>query len=87
MTSLLMALPPDCVRTGSRVVAFEETAGDVRVELADGNEVRGDLLVGADGLRSATRERQARQARRQRLQPERVRARHRGAPRVLDRLR
>jgi salicylate hydroxylase len=55
MTSLLMALPPECVRTGSRVVAFEETATDVRVELASGEEVRGDLLVGADGLRSATR--------------------------------
>ena len=34
MTSLLLALPPECVRTGSRVVAFEETADDVRVELA-----------------------------------------------------
>ena len=55
MTSLLLALPPECVRTGSRVVAFEETARDVRVELADGGEVRGDLLVGADGLRSQTR--------------------------------
>src|SRR5580692_1526373 len=55
--SLLMALPPECVRTGSRVVAFEETARDVRVELAGGEEVRGDLLVGADGLRSATRKR------------------------------
>ena len=39
MTSLLMALPPECVRTGSRVVGFEETARDVRVELA---ERRGD---------------------------------------------
>jgi salicylate hydroxylase len=60
MTSLLTALPPECVRTGSRVVAFEETAHDVRVELAGGEvaggeELRGDLLVGADGLRSATR--------------------------------
>jgi len=60
MTSLLMALPPECVRTGSRVVAFEETAHDVRVELAGGEvaggeEIRGDLLVGADGVRSATR--------------------------------
>jgi salicylate hydroxylase len=55
LTSLLMALPPECVRTGSRVVAFEETARDVRVELASGEEVRGDLLVGADGLGSATR--------------------------------
>ena len=55
LTSLLMALPAGCVRTGSRVVAFEETERDVRVELAGGEEVRGDLLVGADGLRSATR--------------------------------
>ena len=55
MTSLLRALPPDCVRTGSRVVAFEETAADVRVELEGGEELRGDLLVGADGLRSRIR--------------------------------
>ena len=56
LTSLLMALPPECVRTGSRVIAFEETARDVRVELANGEDVRGDLLVGADGLRSQTRQ-------------------------------
>jgi len=55
LTSLLMALPAECVRTGSRVVAIEETPPDVRVALADGTEVRGDLLVGADGLRSQTR--------------------------------
>lgn len=55
LSSLLAPLPPGCVRTGSRVVAFEETDRDVRVELANGEEVRGDLLVGADGLRSATR--------------------------------
>jgi salicylate hydroxylase len=55
MASLLRALPPECVRTGSRVVAYEETTRDVRVELAGGEEVRGDLLVGADGLRSQIR--------------------------------
>lgn len=55
LTSLLNALPPECVRTGSRVVAFTQTAHDVRVELENGEEARGDLLVGADGLRSATR--------------------------------
>jgi len=55
LSSLLAALPPECVRTGSRVVAFEETPHDVRVELGNGEEVRGDLLVGADGLRSQTR--------------------------------
>lgn len=55
LSSLLAPLPPECVRTGSRVVAYEETGRDVRVELANGEEVRGDLLVGADGLRSQTR--------------------------------
>jgi salicylate hydroxylase len=50
LTSLLAALPAECVRTGGRVVAFEETARDVRVELGCGEEVRGDLLVGADDL-------------------------------------
>jgi salicylate hydroxylase len=60
MTSLLRALPPECVRTGSRVIAFEETGHDVRVELAGGEvaggeELRGDLLIGADGLRSQIR--------------------------------
>jgi 2-polyprenyl-6-methoxyphenol hydroxylase-like FAD-dependent oxidoreductase/acetyl esterase/lipase len=55
LSSLLAALPPECVRTGSRVVGFEETGRDVRVQLESGAEVRGDLLVGADGLRSATR--------------------------------
>ena len=55
LSSLLAPLPPESVRTGSRVVAFEDTGRDVRVELANGEEVRGDLLVGADGLRSQTR--------------------------------
>ncbi|HET6193830.1 MAG TPA: FAD-dependent monooxygenase, partial [Trebonia sp.] len=55
LSSLLAPLPPESVRTGSRVVAFEDTGRDVRVELATGEEVRGDLLVGADGLRSQTR--------------------------------
>ena len=55
LTSLLLALPPECVRVGCRVVGYEETGDDVRVELAGGEEVRGDLLVGADGLRSAIR--------------------------------
>jgi salicylate hydroxylase len=55
MTSLLDAIPAECVRTGSRVVGFEQTRSDVRVELENGQEIRGDLLVGADGLRSQIR--------------------------------
>ena len=55
LASLLEPLPSECVRLSSRVVAFEEGAGEVAVHLESGEELRGDLLVGADGLRSATR--------------------------------
>jgi salicylate hydroxylase len=55
LESLLRALPPEAVRAGSRVVAFEETDHDIAVELDSGEEIRGDLLVGADGLNSRVR--------------------------------
>jgi len=55
LASLLEPLPPECVRVASRVVALEQTPDDVGVQLESGEEIRGDLLVGADGLRSTTR--------------------------------
>jgi salicylate hydroxylase len=55
LQSLLRSLPPDAVRAGSRVVALEETDHDVAVELESGEEIRGDLLIGADGLHSRVR--------------------------------
>jgi len=55
LASLLGPLPAECVRTGSRVVGLEETPLDVRVQLDTGEEFSGDLLVGADGLRSQVR--------------------------------
>lgn len=55
LASLLEPLPPECVRVASRVVAIEQTPEDVGVQLESGEELRGDLLVGADGLRSTTR--------------------------------
>ncbi len=55
LRSLLEALPADSVRVASRVVGFEQTGEDVRVQLETGEELRGDLLVGADGLRSTVR--------------------------------
>ncbi len=55
LESLLRSLPPDSVRARSRVVAVEETDRDVAVELDSGEVIRGDLLVGADGLNSTVR--------------------------------
>ena len=43
------------VHTGQEVVDYEHLATGVRVRLASGETVEGDLLVGADGLHSAVR--------------------------------
>ena len=48
-------LKKDVIRLGSRVAGFEETATGVRVRLANGDTESGDLLIGADGVKSAVR--------------------------------
>ncbi len=52
---LLEALPPGILRHGSGVVHAEQDAGGVSAHLADGTRVAGDVLIGADGLRSTIR--------------------------------
>ncbi|HEY7239371.1 MAG TPA: FAD-dependent monooxygenase [Burkholderiales bacterium] len=49
------ALKKNAVRLDSRVAGFEETPGEVRVRLTSGEIIRCDLLVGADGVKSAVR--------------------------------
>ncbi|WP_245666671.1 FAD-dependent monooxygenase [Actinomadura latina] len=53
-------LGPDAVRTGHRLVGFEQDARGVRAQFSDSAggtrpSVRGDVLVGADGIHSAVR--------------------------------
>ncbi|MEV4069897.1 FAD-dependent oxidoreductase [Nonomuraea fuscirosea] len=43
------------IRFGTTITAVEQDADTVRVSLSDGGTERADLLVGADGLHSATR--------------------------------
>ena len=45
----------DCVEFGKEFVQFETTSDGVKVQFADGSEVEGCLLVGADGARSRVR--------------------------------
>jgi 2-polyprenyl-6-methoxyphenol hydroxylase-like FAD-dependent oxidoreductase len=45
----------DRLHAGSPVVSYVEDADGVTATLADGSTVRGDVLVGADGIRSAVR--------------------------------
>lgn len=45
-------LKPDLIRLGRKAVGFSETDHGVTLHLSDGTSVEGDVLVGADGLKS-----------------------------------
>ncbi|KAI0870017.1 FAD-dependent monooxygenase [Hypoxylon argillaceum] len=45
----------DCIKTSARVASIEETDGHVVVTASDGFSVTADIIVGADGVRSAVR--------------------------------
>ncbi len=53
--ALLNALPAATYRFGKRLTRVEQDADSVTAIFADGSSERGDLLVGADGVRSTVR--------------------------------
>jgi len=53
--ALLDALPADKHRLGKRLIRVEQSGDEVTALFADGASERGDLLVGADGIRSTVR--------------------------------
>ncbi|KCZ93281.1 FAD-dependent monooxygenase [Hyphomonas johnsonii] len=56
LSDSLQARAPGCIRLGARVEAYSQDAHGVTVALADGTDVSGDVLVGADGIHSRVRE-------------------------------
>jgi 2-polyprenyl-6-methoxyphenol hydroxylase-like FAD-dependent oxidoreductase len=50
------ALPPECYHRGRGVRRFEQNATGVIAHFSDGGSEDGDLLIGADGLRSTIRQ-------------------------------
>ena len=55
MASHLFELKPDAVRLNHRVVGYEEMKGGVKILFEDGSSAVGDILVGADGVKSRIR--------------------------------
>jgi len=55
LLSLLRERVGDCVRPGTEVVRYEQDADGVTAFLGDGSSVRGDVLIGADGIHSKVR--------------------------------
>ena len=49
------AADPNVVRLNHKVIGFTESADGVELRFADGTSARGDLLIGADGLKSVVR--------------------------------
>lgn len=56
LDALLTALPKDVLHLGSRCVGVHQDRNGVRVDLANGSSVTGDLVIGADGIHSVLRE-------------------------------
>lgn len=53
---LASALPREHLRLGARVVEVREDSGSAVVVLQDGQEISGDVVIGADGIHSRVRE-------------------------------
>jgi salicylate hydroxylase len=56
LAALLGTIPPHRVHPGHRFVSFRPLGDRVEAEFANGERIRADVLVGADGIHSAVRE-------------------------------
>lgn len=55
LAARMQEMKPDLVHLGATATGFKERGDGVVLELADGRTAEGDLLIGADGIKSAIR--------------------------------
>lgn len=55
LAGVVQGLDAGCIRLSSRTTGFAERGTGVDLELADGRRAAGDVLVGADGIKSVVR--------------------------------
>ena len=55
LVARVKSLKPGVIRLNSRVTGFEEFDDEVELKLSDGSRARADILIGADGVKSAVR--------------------------------
>lgn len=55
LANKVLQLSPDCITLNAKVIGFEEDADSVTLNMADGSSAKGDILIGADGIKSAVR--------------------------------
>ena len=55
LAQALRTAAPEALQFGGRVAAYRQTKNDITLTLADGREISGDVLIGADGIKSAVR--------------------------------
>lgn len=51
----VLELSPNCITLNAEAVSFEEDADSVTLIMADGSSATGEVLIGADGIKSAVR--------------------------------
>ncbi len=51
----VLSLDPGCIALNAKVTGFSENGGGVTLKFADGSSEKGDVLLGADGIKSAIR--------------------------------
>src|SRR5215813_12625922 len=57
LVARVKSLGPKAIRLNCRVDGFKESENGVQVKLSDGSRVEADILIGADGVKSAIRAR------------------------------